>query len=156
MEKRYPSSKRTYTQFKDAEVCGADINVTHVRMATDHLDMWEVLIERRKNPVSQAAAIGFGTAFLLATGQLTLNDAIRRVCERIGIKGRVIIWDHAEPGMDVDKPFQLDIIRRDLARGQRLAEAELTGTKRPAKKAISRTANRKAAKTRSAKKSKRR
>ena len=37
MEKRFPDSKRTYTKLKDIELCGADINITHVRMATEHL-----------------------------------------------------------------------------------------------------------------------
>jgi len=44
MEARFPGSKRTYTHLKDMDVCGADINLTHVRMATEHLDMWESLI----------------------------------------------------------------------------------------------------------------
>ena len=44
MEARFPGSKRTYTHLKDMDVCGADVNLTHVRMATEHLDMWESLI----------------------------------------------------------------------------------------------------------------
>ncbi|HEY2979717.1 MAG TPA: NTP transferase domain-containing protein [Anaerolineales bacterium] len=152
MEKRFPNSKRTYTLLKDMQVCGADINIVHVRQATEHLDMWEELIERRKNPLSMAAAIGFGTAILLRTGQLTLADAIKRVCERIGIKGRAILWEHAEPGMDVDKPHQLELVRADILKQQRKAAAQLVGVKRkPAKrkarKSIARPARRTAVKS---------
>ena len=39
MEARFPDSKRTFTHLKDMDVCGADMNITHVRMATEHLDM---------------------------------------------------------------------------------------------------------------------
>jgi GTP:adenosylcobinamide-phosphate guanylyltransferase len=119
MEKRFPDSKRTYTHLKGMDVCGSDISLTHVRMATEHLDMWEQLIGNRKSPLKQASIIGFGTLFSLFTRQLTLEDAVARVSGRIGIKGRAILWPYAEPCMDVDKPHQLELLRADLAKGQR-------------------------------------
>jgi len=116
MEARFPGSKRTYTHLKDMDVCGADINLTHVRMATEHLDMWESLIGSRKSPLKQAGIIGFGTLFALFTRRLTLEDAVKRVGDRIGIKGRAIVWPYAEPCMDIDKPSQLELLREDLAK----------------------------------------
>jgi molybdopterin-guanine dinucleotide biosynthesis protein A len=124
MEARFPNSKRTYTKLKDMEVCGADINISHVRMATEHLDMWEQLIGGRKSPLKQAGIIGFSTLFSLLTRQLTFDDAVARVCKRIGIKGRAILWPHAEACMDVDKPHQLELLREDLARQQRREKAK--------------------------------
>jgi GTP:adenosylcobinamide-phosphate guanylyltransferase len=116
MEKRYPDSRRTWTHLKDMAVCGADINATHVRMATEHIEMWEQLIGNRKNPLKQAGIIGFGTLFLLLLRRLTLEEAVRRASKRIGIKGRAIVWPWAEAGMDVDKPHQLEIMRRDMGK----------------------------------------
>jgi GTP:adenosylcobinamide-phosphate guanylyltransferase len=118
MEARFPDSKRTYTHLKDMDVCGADMNITHVRMATEHLDMWESLIGSRKSPLRQASMIGFGTLFALFTRRLTLEDAVQRVSERVGVKGRAIVWPYAEPCMDVDKPVQLELLREDLERQQ--------------------------------------
>lgn len=135
MEARFPNSKRTYTHLKDMDVCGADMNVTHVRMATEHLDMWESLIGSRKSPLKQAGIIGFGTLFALLTRRLTLEDALTRVCGRIGIKGRAIVWEHAEPCMDVDKPHQLELLRNDLAEHQRKALAREKAAARRAKAA---------------------
>lgn len=114
MEARFPDSRRTYTRLKDMKICGADMNITHVTMATEHLDMWEELIGNRKSPLKQAGAIGLGTLLMLAAGRLTLADAVERVSKRLGIRGRAIIWEQAEPCMDVDKPHQLEIMRRDL------------------------------------------
>ena len=119
MEARFPGSKRTYTHLKNMQVCGADMNITHVRMATEHLDLWEQLIGTRKSPLRAASIIGFGTLFKLATRQLTLDEAVSRVCQRIGINGRAIVWPYAEPCMDVDKPHQLELLRADLERQQR-------------------------------------
>lgn len=135
METRFPDSKRTYTHLKDMDVCGADMNVTHVRMATEHLDMWESLIGSRKSPLKQAGIIGFGTLFALFLRRLTLEDAVQRVCERIGIQARAITWPNAEPCMDVDKPHQLQLLRDDLDAQQRKALAREKAAARRAKTA---------------------
>jgi GTP:adenosylcobinamide-phosphate guanylyltransferase len=151
MEARFPDSKRTFTHLKDMAVCGADMNITHVRMATEHLDMWESLIGSRKSPLKQASLIGFGTLFALFTRRLTLEDAVRRVSERIGVKGRAIVWSHAEPCMDVDKPSQLELLRTDLARQQ--AESRIKPKRAARKTTTRRTKPKPAAKAVRAKKS---
>ena len=50
---------------------------------------------------------------------ITIDKAIKVVTQRLHITGRPLICPYAEAGMDVDKPFQLEIIRSDLA--QRMA-----------------------------------
>jgi GTP:adenosylcobinamide-phosphate guanylyltransferase len=133
METRFPGSKRTYTHLKDIELCGSDINVTHVRMATEHLDLWERLIGNRKSPMRQAAMIGLDIIWKIAvTHSLTLDALVEDVCKRLGIKGRAIVWDRAEPCMDVDKPHQLELLRADLEKQQ---AAEKRAVKVAAKKA---------------------
>lgn len=111
MEKSFPGSKRTWTHLKDMDVCGADMNAVHVSMATEHLDTWENLIGKRKSPLKQAAMIGIDTLFLLLLRRLSLAEIIKRVSSRIGIRGKAIIWNWAEAGMDVDKSNQLEIMR---------------------------------------------
>lgn len=149
METRFPSSRRTYTKLKDIELCGADINITHVRMATEHLELWEALIGTRKSPLRQAGIIGLGTLFRVLTRSITLEDLVEEVSKRIGIKGRVIVWQHAEPCMDVDKPHQLELLRADLEK-QRRKSAPKAGSSR--KLAAKRTDSKKAgtSKTRAA------
>ncbi len=116
MEKRYPDSRRTWTHLKDMDVCGADINAAHIRMATEHLNTWEELIGKRKSPLKQAAAIGFVTLILMLLRQINLNDLVQRVSKQIGIRGKAIVWPWAEAGMDVDKPHQLEIMRADMSK----------------------------------------
>lgn len=150
MEKRFPNSKRTYTKLKDIELCGADINVIHVRMATEHLDLWEALIGSRKNALRQASMVGWDTAFQLLTRSITLEDLVEKACRRIGVQGRVIVWDQAEPCMDVDKPHQLELLRMDLAKQQRKsapkaksAVKKTTTTRKPARsKPVAKTVKR--------------
>ena len=128
MEQRFPDSKRTYTKLKDIELCGADINISHVRMATEHLDLWEQLIGNRKSPLKQATLIGLDTFFQVFTRSITLEDLVTKVCNRIGIQGRAIQWPYAEACMDVDKPHQLELLRTDLAKQQRKSVQKAKGT----------------------------
>ena len=116
MEARYPNSKRTFTKLKDMELCGADIHIAHHTMTTDpaHLAKWEVLIGQRKNPLKQAASVGFLTLILLLLGKLSLADAVKRATKKLNFTGRAIIFPYAEAAMDVDKPHQLELLRADL------------------------------------------
>jgi GTP:adenosylcobinamide-phosphate guanylyltransferase len=132
METRFPDSKRTYTKLKDIQLCGADINLSQVRMATEHLDLWESLIGNRKSPLKQASIIGLDTFFQVATRSITLEDLVTKVCSRIGIKGRAIPWPYAEPCMDIDKPHQLELLRNDLAEQQRKSDARAKAAARRA------------------------
>ncbi|PWB73733.1 MAG: hypothetical protein C3F07_09185 [Anaerolineales bacterium] len=142
MEARFPGSKRTYTRLKDIELCGADMHVSHVRMATEHLDTWESLMGSRKTPWKQAGIVGFGTLFAYLTRSDTLDELVQRISKRIGIKGRAIVWPHAEPCMDVDKPHQLELLREDLARQERktLARQKRAAKKTPVKRTMKTTA----------------
>jgi len=134
MEARFPTSNRTYTKLKDMQVCGSDVNVINVNQVTEHLDTWEALIGNRKSPLRSAAVIGLDTLFQLFTRQLTLQAMVKRASERIGVKGRAIIWDRAEPCMDVDKPHQLELMREDMANQNKQA-VKKSAPKKPAVKA---------------------
>ena len=111
MEKRFPESKRSYIRLKDIELCGADMNVISTRMASSESDIWNRLANSRKNPVKQAALIGFDTLFLLLFRMVTLDEAVQKVTKRLKITGRAIVCPYAEVGMDVDKPHQLEVSR---------------------------------------------
>jgi NDP-sugar pyrophosphorylase family protein len=116
MEARFPKSKRSYTRLKDVEVCGGDMNMIRTSMVTANEEIWTRILAARKNVFKQASLIGFGTLLLLLLRQLNLESGIQRVCERLDISGRVIFSPYAEIGMDIDKPGQLEILRKDLAR----------------------------------------
>jgi hypothetical protein len=115
MEKRFPGSKRTYTRLKDYEVCGGDMNVIRTKSVSGNDELFERLIAARKSVVKQAALIGYSTLILLMLRQLTMQSAIKRVAKRLNITGRAVLCPYAEVGMDVDKPFQLEMVSADLA-----------------------------------------
>ncbi len=89
MEKRFPGSKRTWTKLKDMQICGGDMSVGRIKLIVDDdTEMWEKITDARKSPLKQAALIGFGTAFQLLTGNLTLQKAETNIMARLKITGR--------------------------------------------------------------------
>lgn len=115
MEARFPNSKRSYTRLRGMEVCGGDLNLIHTRMMTGNNEVWEKIIAARKNVFKQAALIGYDTLLLLMLRLIDVDQAVNMVSKRLGIKGRGLVCPHAEIGMDVDKPFQLELLRADLS-----------------------------------------
>jgi hypothetical protein len=114
MEKRYPGSKRTYLRMKDIEVCGGDIHAGRAAVLKDTNPLWKRLIEARKNPLKQAWLLGIDTLIMILFHQLTIAEAERSISRRVGLNGHVIECPFAELGMDIDKPFQYEIIKADL------------------------------------------
>jgi GTP:adenosylcobinamide-phosphate guanylyltransferase len=151
MEKRFPTSKRTYTPLKDMEVCGGDLNMARTAIVNQNSEFWGKLIEARKSPPAQAFMIGPDIIFKFLFRQLTIEDVIKRVADKLDLKGRAIICPYPEIGMDVDKPHQLEIMRADLAhRARPSASARKSASKRktarkPASKAKSKPAKKSAA-----------
>jgi GTP:adenosylcobinamide-phosphate guanylyltransferase len=114
MEASYPGSNRTFIRLKDADVCGADMNMVRISVATGRDEIWNRLIAARKNAFKQAALVGYDTLILLLLRQLSIERLVNTIASRLDLRGRVLISPYAAVGMDVDKPYQLDILRADL------------------------------------------
>ncbi len=114
MNARFPGASRSYVRLQDVEVCGGDMNVIHTRLVED-TPFWERMVAARKSPFRQAALLGFDLLFLVLIRRITINDAAKRVSNRLGLKGRAVISPYAEIGMDVDKPHQLELVISDLS-----------------------------------------
>jgi len=114
MDTRFPGASRSYVRLQDVEVCGGDMNVIHTRLVEDTA-FWERMVAARKSPLRQAALLGFDLLFLMLTRRITIDGAVKRVSNRLGLKGRAVISPYAEIGMDVDKPHQLELVISDLS-----------------------------------------
>jgi len=119
MRARFPTSRRTYTRLRDGVFCGGDLNMASGKVLETNQELWDDLLEARKSALRQVQRVGLGTLFRFVTRTLSIADAERRAEKILGLKARAVRTPHAEIGMDVDKPFQLDIVRAELeARGE--------------------------------------
>jgi molybdopterin-guanine dinucleotide biosynthesis protein A len=123
MEQRFPTSNRSYTRLKDAEVCGGDMNMIRANTVNANEELWDRIVAARKSVFKQAALLGYGNLFLLLSRQLTMDGAVKRVTKRMDITGQAVISPYAELGMDVDKPHQLEILRADLMSKQQTQDS---------------------------------
>lgn len=136
MEKRYPGSNRTYIKLKDMDVCGGDMNVVRAKLVVNESEdsLWEKITNARKSPFKQASLIGFDTLFLMLFRKLTLEDAIQKITKKLNLTGRAFECPYAEVGMDIDKPHQLELIRKDF--NKRLKRSGSTKSKPAGKKSL--------------------
>ena len=116
MQARFPSSRRSYVRLRDGVFCGGDLNMFSSKVMETNRQLWDDLLEARKSALRQARRVGLGVLLRFATGRLSLDAAARRAEHILGVKCRVVRSPHAEIGMDVDKPFQLDIVRAELGK----------------------------------------
>jgi CTP:molybdopterin cytidylyltransferase MocA len=113
MDRVFPGSRRSFTPLKGSEVCGGDLNGLRVDIVGDEA-LWNSLYATRKNVFKQASLLGFDLFLLAAFRRLTLEDAARLGSRRLGLKAHVTLCPYAEIGMDVDKPHQLEMVRKHL------------------------------------------
>lgn len=118
MERRFPGSKRSYFRFKEGLYTAGDMNLFATRVIKHIPPQVQALTETRKDILKQAGIIGYGFLLRFVLGQVTVADAVRSISHRLGITGRALICPYAEAGMDVDKPAQYELIKRDLEKRQ--------------------------------------
>ena len=115
MEHRFPGSKRSFTRFRDISVCGGDMTAFRTDLITGENNLWQKIIESRKNVFKGAALIGYDTLILLLLRRLTIDGAVERAGRSLDVTARALRCPYPEIAMDVDKPFQFDLLRADLS-----------------------------------------
>jgi molybdopterin-guanine dinucleotide biosynthesis protein A len=114
-EMRFPGSQRTFIKLKDLQFSGANLFWFAGARAKGLADFWRGLEANRKNPLAMARTIGIFTALAYLTGSMTksgLEDTIRK---RTKTGVRLIPLGDAAAAIDVDKPQDLDLVRKILA-----------------------------------------
>ncbi len=114
-EERFPGSQRTFIRLKDISFSGANLFWFAGARARGLADFWRGLEANRKNPVAMARAIGLFTALYYATGAMTKARLEETIRKRTKVGVRLIPLVNAEAAIDVDKPQDLELVRKILA-----------------------------------------
>jgi len=113
-ERRFPGVKRTYVKLKDGIFTGGNIFLVNAEVVERVAAKAEEFVRLRKSPVAMCRLVGIGFIIKYVSGRLTISDAERRVSRLLGIRGVCIISKYAEIGVDVDKPGDLELVRKVL------------------------------------------
>lgn len=113
MEKRFPHSTRTYVKLKSMEVAGGDIAVMTTQLGKEP-EILEMLASARKHAWKIARIVGLRMLLKLIFRQVSLADIESTAQRFAGFPVKVLLNPHAEAGMDVDKPSQVEMMREEL------------------------------------------
>jgi len=116
METRFPASRRSYVHLREGDFAGGDLLLMRPSMTLSQRELWQNLAQARKNALRQALMFGLWPFLKLVIRRLSLAEAERRGSKALNVRGRGVPFPYAEVGMDVDKPFQLEIARAELER----------------------------------------
>ena len=115
MENRFPGSRRTYARLREGRVAGGDMLLVKIGSVEHYKTVLIELEERRKQPWRLAQLIGYQTLLKYLTGRLGIVDLESIAGEILNVPVKVVLSPHAEIAMDVDKPAQLELLRKYLA-----------------------------------------
>jgi len=114
MEARFPGSRRSYIHLREGDFAGGDLFLVRPTIALDQQELWQSLTGARKSVLRQTRMIGLWPLFKLIIRRLSLAEAEQRGSKALNVRGKAVPFPYAEAGMDVDKPFQLEIVRAEL------------------------------------------
>lgn len=114
-EKYYPGVKRTYVALKEGTFTGGNIFLVNPQIVPHCVAKGEELVQLRKSPIALSRQIGFCFVLKFLCRMLSLEETEARFSELLKLKGKAVIMDYPEIGIDVDKPSDLELVRKVLA-----------------------------------------
>ncbi len=114
-EKHYPGNKRTYVKVKEGTFTGGNIFMVNPLTVPNALRVADPIIENRKNPLKLCAILGWSFVFKFLLGTLTLVELEQSVSDLLDLRGKVILSQYPELGIDVDKISDLHFVRTNFS-----------------------------------------
>jgi len=115
-ESAFPGTKRTYVRLKDGVFTGGNLALLEPAIVPACRDMIEQAVAMRKKPLKLSRMLGLRFIVKLIFNQLSLAEIEDRVQRVLGFRGVGVESPYPEVGIDVDKPEDLALIERALAR----------------------------------------
>ncbi len=112
----FPDSKRTYLPLREGSYCSSDLYLGRLSAGFQIQERVRYFIENRKNVLAQVWKLGLPTMVKFLLRRLAIADLVDIAYRIAGIRGRPVVLQLAEAGMDVDKPEQLVQVREYLKR----------------------------------------
>ena len=115
VEAAAPCTRRTYLRFTEGEYSGCNLFLLQRPSATGVVDLWRQLEAERKRPLRMMLRLGITFALRYGFGRLRLDDALVRLRRLSGARVAVVELTDGRAAIDVDKPEDLELVRRLMA-----------------------------------------
>jgi GTP:adenosylcobinamide-phosphate guanylyltransferase len=109
-----PDTQRTWLRFSDGDYSGCNLFLLRTTAALGIVALWQELEAQRKRPLALLARLGLGYVIRYRCGWLRLDDALARLGSLAGAALRAVVLRDGRAAIDVDKPADLDLVRRIL------------------------------------------
>lgn len=109
-----PGTQRTFLRFSDGDYSGCNLFLLARPAAMEVVRLWQELEADRKRPLAMLARLGPAYAIRYRLGKLSLQGALDRVGELSGARLGFVLLEEGRAAIDVDKPADLDLVRRLL------------------------------------------
>jgi hypothetical protein len=119
VEKKYSSTRRTYVGLKDGVFTGGNLFLLNPDVYKKCVENGQKIIQLRKSPLGLCRLLGIGFVVKFLLRSLTLAEAERKVSQLLGmIDGVVVVSKYPEVGVDVDKPGDLELAKKNIDLGR--------------------------------------
>ena len=105
----FPAAQRTYGKLADGVFTGGNMMLMAKKIMPQGQQVAREIFARRKSPLKLCNWLGWSFIIKLLLHRLTIADAEKRTSELLHIKCKAIITRHADVGMDIDKPADLQL-----------------------------------------------
>ncbi len=114
-EAKFPEMKRTYLTLAEGTFTGGNVILASPRGLEACGRLLEEAVATRKKPWMMATFLGLRCTVKFILRRLSIHDVERRLQEIAGVRGLAIISEFAEIAVDVDKPSDLELVRKLVA-----------------------------------------
>lgn len=112
VEQAAPGTARTWLRLADGHWSGCNLFLLASPQAARAAAAWREVEAERKRPWRLARRLGLGTLFDYALGRLTMEAAIARLGQRVGVTAALVPAPDGRAAIDVDKSEDLALVRR--------------------------------------------
>ncbi len=109
-------TKRTFLKFRDGRFSGCNLFAILNSEGLKAPAFWSQIEHHRKTPWRLVSAFGIAALVLFALRRLTLEQAFDRAGQRFGARAAPVVLPWANAAIDVDKPTDLNLVRKILRR----------------------------------------
>lgn len=111
-DEKFPGGKRTTQKLKEGTFTGGNVFFFNPDAVLKNRDRIEAVIRDRKSPAKLIKLFGFGFTLKFALKMLDINGLEKKATQILGATMRAVVTPHPEIGLDVDKPEDLDLVRK--------------------------------------------
>jgi 2-phospho-L-lactate guanylyltransferase (CobY/MobA/RfbA family) len=110
----FPGIRRSFLRLRGGAYKGCNLFLFRTPESRRAPLRWMEVERHRKRPWRMVRALGLSPVLRLAARRLTLDDVVRLVSEKMGVRVEATLLDRPEAGFDVDDPSHLAAAERFL------------------------------------------